>query len=303
MSNTSNLPNPKTVLSLDIETAPIMERYEDLSDQYRVAWRRKNTQNGVVCNTPFIPPKSIRSKSRLEQLQADFEGDLLSKSWTKTSQLYPEFGRIVCISVGTFKGKGLEVTSYYGYDEASILRSFFNGFGTRNELFVGHAIHYFDLPFIIKRAMALGVLMPKRFITYCNPNIKPWERTDICTNLTYRVGSSPGSSLEALCAMLGIKSPKENAHGSEVGQMFYEGRIEEIADYCAEDVLATHKIFFRMYYAFCVEDTPDNQKNYKKALTPGYWNRIDLNHIKKMRGETLDLSKQVTNEDNKIIEE
>jgi hypothetical protein len=54
-------------------------------------------------------------------------------------------------------------------------------------------------------------------------------------------GRARGASLERLCKELGIPA-KLDVHGSDVGKLYDEGRIEEIVDYCEGDVAATLRL-------------------------------------------------------------
>lgn len=48
-------------------------------------------------------------------------------------------------------------------------------------------------------------------------------------------GAARGASLSSLCEALGVAA-KVSAHGDEVGQMYDEGRIDEIVQYCEGDI-------------------------------------------------------------------
>ncbi len=51
-------------------------------------------------------------------------------------------------------------------------------------------------------------------------------------------GAARGASLARLCEALGVAA-KVAAHGDEVGKMYDEGRIDEIASYCEGDLVST----------------------------------------------------------------
>lgn len=51
-------------------------------------------------------------------------------------------------------------------------------------------------------------------------------------------GSARGCSLAMLCDAVGVKS-KISAHGDEVGELYDEGKIDEITQYCEGDVVST----------------------------------------------------------------
>ena len=55
-------------------------------------------------------------------------------------------------------------------------------------------------------------------------------------------GSARGCSLASLCGALSIAA-KVTAHGSEVGELYDQGRIDEIVEYCEGDVLSTALAF------------------------------------------------------------
>jgi hypothetical protein len=55
-------------------------------------------------------------------------------------------------------------------------------------------------------------------------------------------GAARGCSLAMLCESLGIAA-KVSAHGSEVGELYDEGKIDEIVEYCEGDVLSTALAF------------------------------------------------------------
>jgi hypothetical protein len=54
-------------------------------------------------------------------------------------------------------------------------------------------------------------------------------------------------SLHAACVAFGIPSPKtEEVHGYAVGDLYRDGRVREIADYCRKDVEATASLYRRL---------------------------------------------------------
>ena len=55
-------------------------------------------------------------------------------------------------------------------------------------------------------------------------------------------GSARGSSLAMLCEAVGVKA-KITAHGDEVGQLYDEGKIDEIVEYCSGDVVSTLQLY------------------------------------------------------------
>ena len=121
--------------------------------------------------------------------------------------------------------------------EKEILRMFWNTVKSYDEI-VSFNGRSFDCPFIIVRSAVHGIkptkdLMPNR---YSNAHI------DLMDRLMFFGASRRRFSLHMWCTAFGIKSPKENVTGHEVGGMFRQGRHVEIAKYCAEDLRATKEL-------------------------------------------------------------
>ncbi|MDD3498113.1 MAG: ribonuclease H-like domain-containing protein [Candidatus Moranbacteria bacterium] len=98
----------------------------------------------------------------------------------------------------------------------------------------------FDAPYIHLRS-AINKVKPSR-------NLMPYRydyRThcDLLEQLTF-YGATRRFTLDFYLKRFGIKSSKENGvEGSQITQMFREGKTKEIARYCAKDVKATAELF------------------------------------------------------------
>ena len=130
--------------------------------------------------------------------------------------------------------------------ESHVLRQFFqavsdSGAGTK---FVGHNIIGFDIPFLWKRAMMLGVKP-----SWCFPrNPKPWGDTVADTMLLWDPSQRSGGSMERLCKLLEIPG-KGDMDGSKVWPMVRDGRIADVAAYCGGDVWRTREMYRRMTFS------------------------------------------------------
>jgi predicted PolB exonuclease-like 3'-5' exonuclease len=110
--------------------------------------------------------------------------------------------------------------------------------------FVGHNIIGFDLPFLWKRAMILGVKPPR-----CFPRApKAWSEGVADTMLLWDPTQRAGGSMDRICRFLGIPG-KGDMRGSMVWPMYQEGRLTEIALYCKGDVERTRAMYKRMTFA------------------------------------------------------
>ena len=132
------------------------------------------------------------------------------------------------------------------HDEKTLLEDFFcavtdAGPGTT---FIGHNLIGFDLPFLWKRAMILGVKPPPNFPR----NPKPWKEDVIDTMLLWDSQQRAGGSMDRICKLMGIPG-KGDMDGSKVWPMYQEGKLTEIANYCKDDVERTRAMFKRMTFA------------------------------------------------------
>ena len=165
-------------VAIDIETVRIVEKYEDLSDEWKSAWEYKNKQSGEV---PFF--------------------EELSDSWEKTASLYAEFSKVCAVSV-TFLSKNedkLLCKEFFGTEEGVLLSQlgdFLNQISGSSKDFrlVGHAAKYFDYPFLCKRYIINSIVIPTLLDT---AHLKPWESRNLCTNadIWKMGGTGAGSSL------------------------------------------------------------------------------------------------------------
>lgn len=219
----------KHFVAIDIETVRIVEKYEDLSDEWKSAWEYKNKQAGEV---PFF--------------------EELADSWEKTSSLYAEFSKVCAVSV-VFLSKNedkLICKEFFGEDEGVLLtqlREFLNQISGSGKDFrlVGHAAKYFDYPFLCKRYIINSIAIPTLLDT---AHQKPWENRNLCTNqdIWKMGGTGAGSSLQALCTALAIPISKVDLVGDEVGNAYYRGEVERIANYCSLDTIATFNVIRRI---------------------------------------------------------
>lgn len=220
----------ENVLFLDIETVPQFANYSDVPEPMRALWDKK-------------------AKSIMRGDEANTETD---ESIYQRAGIYAEFGRIVCISVGSIINKGGErcfaVKSYAGHDERQLLTEFgqmLTQFGQRpGATLCAHNGKEFDYPFIARRMLINGVELPEML------NIagkKPWEVALLDTLELWKFGDYKNyTSLNLLTCIFNIPSPKDDIDGSQVADVYYrENNLERIAIYCEKDVLAIAQLMLR----------------------------------------------------------
>lgn len=169
--------------------------------------------------------------------------------YLRKGALTAEIGKIVCITVGKFDVDGNPVLkSFYGDNEVKILSDFVNVVKGNPRILVGHNIIGFDLPYIRKRYFSNQL---DNYLTFSQGNdsgVKPWdlEKSVVDTMNMWKGTGFTNTSLDMLCYTLGIPSPKTKLQGNEVSNAYYNGKVDEIASYCEQDVLAVMNVILRL---------------------------------------------------------
>ena len=165
------------------------------------------------------------------------------------------FGRIVCIGYAE-NDKKPEVLSG---DERTQLEKFWI-LASRADIFVGHNIRDFDLPFILQRSTILGV--KPTWQLYEEPGVPKYKVNRFLDLARYRscpvfdtqwewsrwVDKYKNKTLEHIAISMGIPTPKVGIDGSEVYKFYKEGKIKEICDYCMRDVDTTRQVYKRITF-------------------------------------------------------
>ncbi|HEY3388201.1 MAG TPA: ribonuclease H-like domain-containing protein [Prolixibacteraceae bacterium] len=219
---------PEHVLFIDIETVPLYENLASTPENIHKLWTKKAGQIGKEGET------------------AD---DLYSRAG-----IYSEFGKIVCISAGKIFRKGKErayrVKSYCGDDEKNILEEFsamLTGFmANPSHRICAHNGQEFDFPFIARRMLINGLPLPPVLDI---AGAKPWEIKDVMidTLQLWKFGDYKHyTSLELLCAIFNIPTPKDDIDGSQVADIYYKSfDVQRIARYCEKDTFAIAQLILR----------------------------------------------------------
>lgn len=211
-----------SLLFYDIETAPLVKELEPNTPLYD-SWEYKKSKDGVM------------------------EQDEVIKTYSEEAGLYPEFARIVCISVGKIiKGK-ITVFSFNDSDEKTLLEKF-NKLLERNvkDTLVGFVNVGFDSPFVFKRMIINGIDFSDKIDS---SGLKPWEVEEVDLAKVWQGTSFSRASLINIAVALGLPSPKEDISGKDVGTVYWEnpeGNIGRITEYCERDVVTTINVFRKM---------------------------------------------------------
>jgi len=224
------------ILFLDIETAPLVYKFEDLDEKGRELFESK---------TRF----QLRDDKTYEDI------------YNERSSIFAEFGKIVYISVGfvthSSTGKQIRLKSFYHDDEETLLKQFSGLLGEHynspTSILCGHNAKEFDFPYICRRMLINGLELPE---TLNIAGKKPWEINHLDTMELWKFGDFKAyTSLSLLCHVFNIPTPKDDISGADVARVYHEEKgLERIKTYCEKDVVALIQLFIKMRGEDLVED-------------------------------------------------
>ncbi len=215
----------ENILFIDIETVPMVSRYDELNENFKSLWDKKS---------------AYLSKSDEDDPSTLFE----------RAGIYAEFGKIVCISAGRIQNDEIKTKSYYSDNEKRLLQEFADDLSifTRsipNLYLCAHNGKEFDFPYIIRRMIINQIPIPYILNTR---NKNRYDIPFIDTMEMWKFGDYKHfTSLALLCELFGIPTPKDDIDGSEVACVYYEENdLERIKQYCEKDVTALIEVYKRL---------------------------------------------------------
>jgi hypothetical protein len=172
-----------------------------------------------------------------------------SEAWRKTS-LDGGYGQIFCIgfAVDDQPVIVIDVDNYSREAEAELLREFWRLLDpliVSNPVWIGHNVLGFDLPFLWRRSVILGVA-PMRPIPY---NAAPWGHEVNDTMIMWCGQRNAYISLDELLSILGIPSD-DIISGSEVWDVLQgTDGVNLVMQHCYANVSETREAWRRMRIA------------------------------------------------------
>lgn len=246
----------ESLLFLDVETAARVLELEEDTDLYEAfVYKMRYTE---------------------EAQRKDFNSYNVKALFSEKAALYPEFGRIVCITVGKIVNDKIVLYTFADDDELTLLTKFNKFLGDRaatdpNLALCGVNLKFFDLRYIYIRSVVNQVVPVKGHIDLTG--LKPWEvRTADLTDY-WKQTSSYNAPLVAMAECLGLPSPKAKLDGSQVSKVYHtEGKegLARIVGYCEKDVVTTVNIARKLRFEPILEvegqePEPTKDKAVKKA--------------------------------------
>jgi DNA polymerase elongation subunit (family B) len=223
----------ENLLFIDVETARGVETYAELPEGLKYHWGRRTRK--------LEDPKDVSFANEEERNAWHYED---------RAGIFAEFNRVVCISVGYLRWQEthfiLRVKSFYGADEAQLLRDFAQVLEkTPDRRLCGHNIKEFDYPVLGRRFLVNRIPLPTLLQ---GQNRKPWEMPTLDTMDLWKFGDGKNyTALDLLCQLLEVPTPKGDMDGSQVSEVFWKDRnYTRIAVYCEADVAATAGVLLRL---------------------------------------------------------
>jgi uncharacterized protein YprB with RNaseH-like and TPR domain len=217
--------NLRNFLFLDIETVPQCATHEGLNETFSNLWEKK-------CGTLRIDPPESPTEAY------------------HRAGIYAEFGKIICISCGCYSSDdNFIIKSFYGDDEKEILEEFVavlvKSFSSPDKLLCAHNGKEFDFPYLCRRMLINGIAIPPVLNL---AGKKPWEVPHLDTMELWKFGDYKSyTTLNLLCAVFGIPTPKDDIDGSMVWKVYWEDKdLMRIVRYCEKDVTSLAKVFCKM---------------------------------------------------------
>lgn len=190
------------------------------------------------------PPATMKKAETIAEWELNQKQDAINEAVAKTS-FDGALGSICCIAWAI---DNQPVFASYESEE-NILNQFFTDISEQYEpsrntrpVFIGHNVSDFDLRFLFKRAVILGI-RPPSIIPF---HAKSWSE-QIFDTMTYFAGYGQRISLDKLSKSLGLEG-KTGITGADVWPMYQAGKIKEIAEYCKHDVELTRQVYERLTF-------------------------------------------------------
>ncbi len=201
-----------------------------------------------------------------DSLSADVKAYLTDRAKTDAEReelpnrlaLHPGTGRIIAIGLwypDTARGRillegpptaweafGGDAQIFRGPEDA-LLREFWRLLAEGPTTIVTFNGRAFDAPYLMIRSAIVGVDPGRNLLPY---RYRFDDHCDLAEVLTFWNSRRVDGNLEFWCCQFGIESPKAGLRGSEIGALYKEGRLEEIARYCLRDARATASLFTRL---------------------------------------------------------
>ncbi|MEQ8924699.1 MAG: 3'-5' exonuclease [Fulvivirga sp.] len=217
----------KNILFLDIETVSQTYDYDSMDERLKKQWARKAS---------FLKREEGVSDEEL---------------YLERAGIFAEFGQIIVIGMAFFHQEGdelqLRTKALKSDNEKELLEEFKSILSKMNSdlLLCAHNGKEFDVPYLSRRMLVNGIALPDALNL---SGKKPWEVNHLDTMDMWKFGDwKHYTSLDLLAGIFGIESSKSDMDGSMVNGVYHkENGLDEIADYCIQDVIVTAQLYAKL---------------------------------------------------------
>lgn len=198
-----------------------------------------------------IPAALVRKLARRRRSD---DGEDCTEEQFRRLALHGECGRLLTISLivehdGQIIHRGLlgreRPSSRFHLDEGRTLRAFWRlvrDFNPARDLFVGHNVMQFDLPFLYKRSL-INRVQPSVEVSMARYRRQPvFDTMQVWSGWDSRYYLS----LSDLGGILGVGSKAEGMDGRVVYDCICRGEHDRVARYALQDVELVRAIYYRM---------------------------------------------------------
>lgn len=244
-----------TIITIDIETLPDLRPgakqafIDDAAESFKAP--STLTKEQAANELGIYDKEMLKATSKdgmverwLERFREEKSAQLAEENWRKTS-FSGLTGQLLMIGLAiddeapfVLTGDESEALGEFKRVLADVQAAQNMGLPT----FVGHNLTDFDLPFIFHRSVMLGVAP---HITFAVSPSRYSER--IYDTMSKWAGFGNRVKLDTLAQAFGVGS-KGDIDGSMVYDYYAAGRINELIEYCANDVAMTRAVYKRMTF-------------------------------------------------------
>lgn len=199
-------------------------------------------------DTPLYDSFVYKMRYAEEAQRKDFNAYNVKALFSEKAALYPEFGKVIAITVGKIINGKAVLHTFNGHDEYDVLSKFMaalnNWVAADPELAIcGVNIKFFDLRFMYIRSVINQIRPVKGHISFTG--FKPWEIKVADITDVWKQTSMYNAPLVCMAECLGLPSPKADIDGSQVSSVYWkegDAGLARIVEYCERDVLTTMNI-------------------------------------------------------------
>jgi hypothetical protein len=227
----------------DIETKPRWNSFEDMPVGLQKIWLDKHHFKAVekenVERQKKINLANLHGNSGMEISHSHIP--TITELYIKESGLLPEFAEVYCISFGVFTPTfDIVIDTFCENNEKDTIESFLTILNRFKDKFLfGYNTNEFDIPFLLKR-MWINKILNKYPPQLQLKDAKPWTIKNQDHMVNWKAGSWTNVSLDLLCEVFGIPTPKDEFSNSEFTTLLTSGAITkaQAIKYCEKDVKA-----------------------------------------------------------------